>query len=399
MILHKGMYEMRNTKQHNSNVSSLENSLEKTVEPLLAWYDKGRRILPWREEPTPYHVWISEIMLQQTRVEAVKPYYDRFMRQLPDIQSLAGIEEEKLLKLWEGLGYYNRARNLKKTAEKIVIEYGGQMPEHYEELVKLPGIGSYTAGAVSSIAFHHAVPAVDGNVLRILARLRLDERDILDAKVKKAVEAELAEVIPIERPGDFNQALMELGAVVCIPNGTAKCDICPLAGLCLANIENKVSEFPKKSKKKPRDIEEKTILVIRDEDKVALRKRRNKGLLAGMYEFPSMEGKQSAARVIAYLKSMGVAPLKIEKLPSSKHIFTHKEWHMTGYYIRIDELEHMEPREELIFVTPHEIERNYPIPSAFAAYTDYAGIRKHVMTNVSEKGEEHETVINNDSVL
>ena len=219
-------------------------SLDRIAEPLLAWYDRGRRILPWREEPTPYHVWLSEIMLQQTRVEAVKPYYERFLKELPDIESLAGVEEEKLLKLWEGLGYYNRARNLKKAAMQIVIDYDGVMPGTYEELVKLPGIGSYTAGAVSSIAFGNPVPAVDGNVLRILARLRMDDRDILDAKVKKAVEEELAVVMPTDRPGDFNQALMELGAMVCIPNGMAKCEECPWKELCQARKEDRVLEFP-----------------------------------------------------------------------------------------------------------------------------------------------------------
>ena len=193
-------------------------SLDRIAEPLLAWYDAGRRILPWREEPTPYHVWLSEIMLQQTRVEAVKPYYDRFLQALPDIGSLAAVEEEKLLKLWEGLGYYNRARNLKKAAEIIVSEYGGEMPDDFEKIQSLPGIGSYTAGAVSSIAFGRAYPAVDGNVLRILSRLRADGRDILNAKVKKSVEDELFGVMPCDRPGDFNQALMELGAMVCIPS-------------------------------------------------------------------------------------------------------------------------------------------------------------------------------------
>jgi sugar fermentation stimulation protein len=163
-------------------------SLDLIAKPLLSWYDKGRRILPWREEPTPYHVWLSEIMLQQTRVEAVKPYYDRFLKELPDIRSLAEVDEEQLLKLWEGLGYYNRARNLKKAAVTIMSEYGGEMPDDYEELCKLPGIGSYTAGAIASIAFGRPVPAVDGNVLRILSRLRADGRDILDAKVKKSVE-------------------------------------------------------------------------------------------------------------------------------------------------------------------------------------------------------------------
>lgn len=345
--------------------------LDRIALPLLAWYDRGRRILPWRESPTPYHVWISEIMLQQTRVEAVKPYYDRFIRELPDVESLAGVEEEKLLKLWEGLGYYNRARNLKRAAEKIVADYGGEMPGEYEELVKLPGIGSYTAGAVSSIAFRRAVPAVDGNVLRILSRLRMDERDILDAKVKKEIEAELSEAIPRERPGDFNQALMELGAVVCVPNGAPKCERCPWETFCEAKKTGRMTEFPHKSPKKPRGIEQKTILLIRDEDKIALHKRADKGLLAGMYEFPAMPGEQTEEKVLAYLKTLGVAPLRIEKLPPSKHIFTHKEWHMTGYAIRVDELERMQPAEDLLFVTPGEIENGYPIPSAFAAYREF----------------------------
>lgn len=344
--------------------------LERIAAPLLAWYDRGRRILPWRESPTPYHVWISEIMLQQTRVEAVKPYYDRFLETLPDIESLAGVEEEKLLKLWEGLGYYNRARNLKKAAEKIVIDYEGQMPGEYEELIKLQGIGSYTAGAISSIAFCKAVPAVDGNVLRILARLRMDERDILDARVKKEIEAELSEVMPKQRPGDFNQALMELGAMVCVPNGAPKCGDCPWTAFCEAKKAGRIMEFPHKAPKKARKIEKKTILVIRDEDKVALHKRAAKGLLAGMYEFPSMEGERTQEEVLAYLKTLGLVLVRIENLPFSKHIFTHKEWHMTGYAVRVDELERMQPKGNLLFVTPDEIEKEYPVPSAFAAYMD-----------------------------
>lgn len=345
--------------------------MDRIAGPLLAWYDRGRRILPWRESPTPYHVWISEIMLQQTRVEAVKPYYDRFLRALPDIQSLACVEEERLLKLWEGLGYYNRARNLKKAAEKIVADYSGEMPGEYEELLKLPGIGSYTAGAVSSIAFHRTVPAVDGNVLRILSRLRMDERDILDTKVKKEIEAELAEVMPQERPGDFNQALMELGAVVCVPNGAPKCQECPWEIFCEAKKAGRIMEFPHKAPKKPRGIEDRTILIIRDADKIALHKRADKGLLAGMYEFPSMEGEHTKERVLAYLKTLGVAPLRIKKLPPSKHIFTHKEWHMTGYAVWVDELERMRPNNDLLFVTPDEMKKDYPIPSAFAAYREF----------------------------
>ena len=355
-------------------------SLDRIAEPLLAWYDRGRRILPWREEPAPYHVWLSEIMLQQTRVEAVKPYYERFLKELPDIESLAGVEEEKLLKLWEGLGYYNRARNLKKAAMQIVIDYDGVMPGTYEELVKLPGIGSYTAGAVSSIAFGNPVPAVDGNVLRILARLRMDDRDILDAKVKKAVEEELAVVMPTDRPGDFNQALMELGAMVCIPNGMAKCEECPWKELCQARKEDRVLEFPKKAPKKPRSVEEKTILVLQDAEKVALHKRPAKGLLAGMYEFPWLEGHRSEKQVLEYLEELGMKAIRIRKLEPAKHIFSHKEWHMTGYAVRVDELAGlgMDKKEPFLFIDPAETKDKYPIPSAFAAYADYMEMKRGI---------------------
>ena len=348
-------------------------SLDKAVRPLLAWYDRGNRILPWRTDPTPYHVWLSEIMLQQTRVEAVKPYYDRFLRELPDIQSLSEAEEEQLLKLWEGLGYYNRARNLKKAAEQIVEKYDGRMPDDYEALLALPGIGSYTAGAIASIAYGKVKPAVDGNVLRILARLRKDDRNIQDTKVKRDIEEELTEIIPGDRPGDFNQALMELGAMVCIPNGTAKCSVCPWENICEAHRDGVISEYPKKTGKKPRTIEKKTILVIRDEDKLALHKRPEKGLLAGMYEFPSMDGWHGEEDVIAYLKQMGLKTIRIKKLAGSKHIFTHKEWHMTGYAIRVDELERAdisEKPDEFLYVTPAQIEKKYPIPSAFATYME-----------------------------
>lgn len=351
----------------NEQVPVVLDSLDLIAQPLLAWYDAGRRILPWREEPTPYHVWLSEIMLQQTRVEAVRPYYDRFLRELPDIGSLAAVEEEKLLKLWEGLGYYNRARNLKKSAMQIMSEYDGKMPGDYDSLIKLTGIGSYTAGAISSIAFGNAVPAVDGNVLRILSRLRMDDRDILDAGVRKAVGEEIKGIMPVSRPGDFNQALMELGATVCIPNGSPRCEECPWNRLCQARIQNRISEYPKKASRKQRSIEKKTILVIRYGRQVALRQRPKRGLLAGLYEFPSLEGIQKEEQVIAYLKELGVMPLRIQKLRDSKHVFTHKEWHMTGYLIRVDELMGM---GEYVFVDPEEIRDRYPVPSAFAAYMD-----------------------------
>lgn len=351
----------------NESVPVVVDSLDLIAKPLLTWYDCGRRILPWREDPTPYHVWLSEIMLQQTRVEAVKPYYDRFVQELPDIGSLAAVEEERLLKLWEGLGYYNRARNLKKSAVQIMTEYEGEMPDDYDRLVKLPGIGNYTAGAIASIAFGKPVPAVDGNVLRILSRLRSDDRDIMDPKVRKAIEEELRGVIPQDRPGDFNQALMELGATVCVPNGSPKCAECPWKELCQAKVQGRVSEYPKKKAGKSRSVEKKTVLLIQYGQRIALCKRPDKGLLAGMYEFPSMEGNQNEEQVISYLKSLGVMPLRIRKLKPAKHIFSHKEWHMTGYFVKVDELTGM---GEYVFVDPAEIKDKYPVPSAYAAYMD-----------------------------
>ncbi|MBQ2935618.1 MAG: DNA/RNA nuclease SfsA [Lachnospiraceae bacterium] len=342
--------------------------LDEIEEPLLAWYDKGHRILPWREDPTPYHVWVSEIMLQQTRVEAVKPYYDRFMAMLPDIPSLARAKEEVLLKLWEGLGYYNRVRNLNKAAQLVMEQYDGRMPDTYEELLKLPGIGSYTAGAIASIAYGRKAPAVDGNVLRVLSRLQLDDRDIMQQSVKKQVEEELLTAMSDKRPGDCNQALMELGATICLPNGMPKCEKCPWETICLAHREGRELEFPVKSAKKKRIIEEKTVLLIRDENKAALQKRPAKGLLAGMYEFPWLEGKLSKEEVLARVKEAGLSVLHIKPVGESKHIFTHKEWHMTGYAIRVDELSGEKGPENYLYVERREAKERYPIPSAYAYY-------------------------------
>lgn len=342
--------------------------LDRIKDPLLAWYDRGRRMLPWREAPTPYHVWISEIMLQQTRVEAVKPYYDTFMKHLPGIEELARADEETLLKLWEGLGYYNRVRNLNKAAVRIVEEYGGIMPGDYEELLKLPGIGSYTAGAIASIAYGRPVPAVDGNVLRVLARLRCDDRDIMQQSVRKQIEEELWQVIPLDRPGDFNQALMELGAMVCTPGGEPECGRCPWENICMAHQKHVETQYPIKTRKKPREIEKKTVLLIRDENKAALHKRPPKGLLAGMYEFPNLAGHLSEQEVLTWLKERGFLAIRIEPLLESKHIFTHKEWHMIGYAIRVDELERKNTDTDFIFVEWKEAKDRYPIPSAYKAY-------------------------------
>ncbi len=346
--------------------------------PLLKWYDENRRILPWREEATPYRVWVSEIMLQQTRVEAVKPYFERFMRALPDIGALAEAKEEELLKLWEGLGYYNRVRNLQKAAIQIVESYGGEMPASYEALLTLSGIGSYTAGAIASIAFGIRKPAVDGNVLRVVSRLRADERLISDAKVKLSVEEDLERTMPADRPGDFNQALMEIGACVCIPNGAPLCGECPLKEICKANRLGRQQEFPRKEGRKPRTIEEKTILLVRDGERIAVRKRKAKGLLAGLYEFPSLEGYRSAQEVAAFLNRNGISPIRIRQIEDAKHIFTHKEWHMKGYLIRVDELEKGLPGADTadwLMIEPQQTQTAYPIPSAFGTYSKYLDIR------------------------
>ncbi|MGN1144857.1 MAG: A/G-specific adenine glycosylase, partial [Acetatifactor sp.] len=319
-----------------------------------------------------------EIMLQQTRVEAVKPYFERFMRSVPDIKTLAYANEEELLKLWEGLGYYNRVRNLQKAAQQIMEEYDGQMPEEYEKLCKLKGIGSYTAGAISSIAFGHAIPAVDGNVLRVLSRIREDRRSVSDTKVKEAVEKELLPVMPKDRPGDFNQAMMEIGACVCIPNGTPHCEECPLAQLCMAYQNGTQLEYPHKDRAKARSIEERTVLIIRDEGKVAIRKRAGKGLLAGMYEFPSMQGYCTAEQVVSYLAENGLKILRITPLVEAKHVFTHKEWHMKGYMVQVDELEPKDSKKtnmDWLYIEPSETREKYPIPSALEAYTQYLNIK------------------------
>lgn len=346
--------------------------LEEIVVPLLEWYDRQARILPWRSEPTPYRVWVSEIMLQQTRVEAVKPYFARFMKELPTVKALAECPEEELLKLWEGLGYYNRVRNMQKAAQILVKENQGEVPARFEELIKLPGIGKYTAGAISSIAFGIPVPAVDGNVLRVITRITADERDISKDSVKQDIAGKIQEIIPMRRAGDFNQSLIELGAIVCVPNGPAKCQECPAARFCEAKKQNLVDALPKKAPKKPRTVEEKTVLLIKDGERVALCKRPKKGLLAGMYEFPNVVGTLTEEEALDVVRSYGLSPLFIRKLEDSKHIFTHKEWHMTGYAVRVEELEG--ESRGMLFVDRTEAERDYPIPAAFGAYAKHMNI-------------------------
>ena len=353
--------------------------MKEAVAPLVEWFRRNKRDLPWRHRMDAYRVWISEIMLQQTRVEAVKPYYERFLQELPDIKALAEVPEDRLLKLWEGLGYYNRARNLKYAACQIMEEYGGKFPETYDEIRSLKGIGNYTAGAISSFVYNIPKPAVDGNVLRVVSRITADGTDMAKTAGKGKVEKEIEEVIPRDAAGDFNQSLIELGAIVCLPNGEPRCGECPVKDLCLAHIQGREMEFPVKTKAKERRIEKRTLLLFRDEEKIAIRKRPARGLLAGMYEFPNRKGHMGKDEVIRYGKALGLTPVRIRELGTAKHIFSHVEWHMIGYEILVDELEKnmaedMTGREgHVIFADIRKLQEEYPIPSAFGAYMPHSG--------------------------
>lgn len=348
------------------------------INSLLNWYIVNKRDLPWRHTSDPYKIWISEIMLQQTRAEAVREYYRRFLNEVPDIYTLSEIPEDRLMKLWEGLGYYNRARNLKKAAQKVVRDFNGALPSSPKELLSLPGIGAYTAGAVSSIAFRVPVPAVDGNVLRLAARLNGDRRNILLPEVKKDVESQLAGVMsdplfPKERSGDFNQALIELGATLCGPDRAPGCSDCPLKDYCRANQEKLTEELPVRIREIRRKIENLTVLLVRDGDDTAVRRRASEGLLGGMYEFPSMSGFVSEEEALAFVRKNGYDTLYIRRLRQSRHLFSHIEWKMQGYEIRIAGRYGEEPDDsnDWIFASPESIRKNYALPSAFSAYEEY----------------------------
>lgn len=332
---------------------------------LLEWYDCSARVLPWRNNPSPYRVWISEIMLQQTRVDTVKPYFERFMDAVPRIQELANIPEDELLKLWEGLGYYSRARNLKKAANMIMQKFEGQIPSDIESLQSLPGIGPYSSGAIASIAFGARTPAIDGNVLRVIARITANKGDITNKDIKKEIETLVQELLPMECLGDFNQALMELGATICLPNGNPKCMACPVHTLCIGSLQGIAAELPFKSKKKERKMEYKTIFVIEYEGNIAIRQRADKGLLASLWEFPNAEGHLTYEESEKKLREWGITPCDIISMKTSKHIFTHLEWHMIGYSVIVQGIQ---GDNSFIWATPEKIKEQYSIPTAFKAY-------------------------------
>ena len=332
---------------------------QQLTKDLLAWYDANARILPWRETPTPYRVWVSEIMLQQTRVEAVKPYFERFLETLPDIPALAYAKEDVLRKLWEGLGYYRRVSNMKKAAIQCMEYHHGELPSSYEELLTLSGIGAYSAGAIASIAFKEKVPAVDGNVLRVFSRVLISEDDILKESTKKKFQTILMDYIPEDRPDAFNQAVMEIGARICIPNGFPKCDSCPIKSHCKAHIQGIEDTLPIKKAKKKRTIEKKYIDILIHKNKVLLQKRKEDGLLAGLYEFKTFDTTEEEELFLQTLKISQIISLR-----DSKHIFTHKEWHMKGKLVLIDQ---KLPGEWVDIETMAE---HYAIPTAFKAYKE-----------------------------
>ena len=307
-------------------------NLNALTAPLLAWYDLNGRDLPWRSVVTPYRTWISEIMLQQTRVGAVIPYFARFMDELPDVSALAAVSEERLFKLWEGLGYYSRARNLQRAAKLVVSNFGGALPQTYGALLTLPGIGAYTAAAIASINFGEPVAAVDGNLLRVAARVSGCADDIMDAKVRKQFTAHLNDAIDPERPGAYNQAMMDLGATVCLPNGAPKCEVCPARTMCEAYKNGLTEVLPVRARKKVRRIEERTVLLLFQNGRVALRKRAGTGLLAGLWEFPNVPESLDEAGALLALARLGLSAPSAEAAGRAKHIFTHIEWDMQGYF-------------------------------------------------------------------
>ena len=335
------------------------------TEEITAWYRRSRRDLPWRADKEPYHVWVSEIMLQQTRVEAVRDYYRRFMTALPTVSDLASADEETLLKLWQGLGYYNRIRNMHKAARTVCEELGGVFPETFDEIRKLSGIGEYTAGAIASICFDERVAAVDGNVLRVMSRLLDDHTDIQNAAFKKRIGAYLSALYPEKDCGDFTQGLIELGALICGPAGPPKCSLCPAADYCKGRAEGTAASLPVKAAKKERKKVKMTVFIMDCGGKTAVCKRPAKGLLAGLYQFPNVEEGLSAAEAVARAEDFGVKPKDLQKSTEYRHVFTHVEWEMTGYYMTVEAMP-----DAFRWVTAGEMEREIPLPTAFGYFRE-----------------------------
>lgn len=332
---------------------------QKYIDSLLEWYSKNKRDLPWRHTSDSYKIWISEVMLQQTRVEAVKEYYERFLSYLPTIRALANVSEDELLKLWEGLGYYSRARNLKKCAEKVVSLGYTSLPSDESLIKSLPGIGPYTASAILSIAYKQCTPAIDGNVLRILSRIYEDDRDMLKKSVQEEYRRLLASFMKEEYARDFTEGFIELGALVCIPHGMPKCLECPFSKICSSYQHDTMLQFPVKQNKKERKIEEKTVFVFQYQNRYLIQKRSNTGLLASLYEFPNVESKFTLEEVFSYLQEQKYSFLDVVSIGEFRHIFSHVEWHMRAYVVGLKK------KIKGTFVSKEDIEMIYSLPTAF----------------------------------
>lgn len=339
-----------------------QNVYEKLPEVLLPWYEKNKRDLPWRQDRDAYHVWLSEIMLQQTRVEAVKGYYTRFLEALPTIEALAAAEDELLHKLWEGLGYYSRVRNLKKAAQAVMEKHGGVFPRKYEDVLALPGIGAYTAGAICSIAFDQPKAAVDGNVLRVISRLTEDDMPIDLPAYKKEVQTALEAVYP-QAAGQFTQALMELGATLCGPNWKPRCGECPCGAFCGGALHGTAEQFPVKKPKAKKRIEERTVFILSCDGRYALEKRPDTGLLAGLWQFPNVAGWLEPERAPAVVEAMGLKPRELFRQVQRKHIFTHIQWELRGIYLEV-----AEPEGNFVWLTAQEINTKAALPTAFRQF-------------------------------
>lgn len=329
--------------------------------PLLTWFSKNARTMPWRDDPSPYHVWISEIMLQQTRVSTVIPYYERFLQELPTLSDLAACHDEKLMKLWEGLGYYSRARNLKKAAIKIMENFDGVFPSDYDSIRSLPGIGDYTAGAISSIAFGKPEPAVDGNVLRVWSRITGDFSDIMSEETRKTCREVLRVAMPEGKTSEYTQSLMELGATVCLPNGAPQCDHCPVSCFCVAKEQNLIDQLPVKTKAKPRRIENRTVYFLFYEGKVALRRRPKKGLLSGLWEFPNELSDFDPS-------SWNLSGKEESSFGPGKHVFSHVEWHMDS---KVFSLDAATLPDGFVWASLNDLKSTYAVPAAFRDFIQF----------------------------
>ncbi|KAB3526242.1 A/G-specific adenine glycosylase [Alkaliphilus serpentinus] len=343
-----------------------EDKITEFQRKLLQWYKNHQRKMPWRGSSSPYEIWVSEIMLQQTRVDTVIPYYKRFIDRLPNLKALAEVEDHQLLKLWEGLGYYSRVRNMKETAKFLMEKHAGAFPKRAKELMELKGIGEYTAGAIASICFGERVAAVDGNVLRVMARLTGSTMDIKDAKVKREIIHQVKSLLPAVDIGNFNQALIEVGAIICKPNSKPDCFNCPIIAECIAYEKGLQNEIPIKSPRAEKKQQEITVLLMEHKGRFAIKKRTHSKLLKDLWEFPNIEGKKSSVELTKLLKEWGLKVIECQPLKNSKAIFTHIQWILSGYYLAVEEVQDME--RDLMWVTKEELLREYSMASAFKEF-------------------------------